>query len=304
MTLLFDETAVYWPTCGAVRVTGTDRLDYLHTQLSQQLEGASPGTVADFLYLDPKGNPHAAGRAIVHAEYVLLLTADAGLAAELTATLEKYKFLMRVECADESDAWAVASLRGPGAADAPGAPGQPMWAAPHPPGLVVRDRWGGVDLVGPPDWVAEKVTDLDVPEASDEQWEAWRIRTGVPAWAGEIASGRRPQELGLLPTHVHLAKGCYPGQESIAKTYNLGRPRRALGVVELDGPVSAGDELTAGEKTGTVTSAAPTGDRWTALAMLPLDREGNIPGDGEVVSDQVTGRVVARVGAGLAQPGA
>jgi tRNA-modifying protein YgfZ len=303
MTLLIDETAVHLRATGVVRVTGPDRRSYLHTLLSQHLEDARPGDVADFLYLDAKGNPRAAGRAVVHAEAVLLVV-PAGVAADLAAALEQYKFMLEVQAEDVSADWALASVRGPEPIELVGARSQAMTAAPHGGGLVVRDRSGGVDLLGLREWVEERVAGLGLPLASPEQWDAWRILAGVPEWSNEIASGRRAQELGLLPTHVHLQKGCYPGQESIAKIYNLGRPRRALAVVELDGAPEPDVPLEVGSKTGEVTSLAVIEGRAVALAMLPVDREtGEIIGDGTVRADGVAGRVLRRVGAGLPQPG-
>ena len=301
MTLLLDENAVLRRPAGVVRVTGPDRLTYLHTLLSQHLEGVSPGTVADFLYLDAKGNPQAAGRVVVHAEHVLLVTPPE-VAADLAAALEKFKFLTQVESVDASAEFALASVRGPAPIEQPGAPDEPLRAVPHGDGLVVRDRSGGIDLLGHPDWVDERVAGLGLPEASEADWEAWRIRNGEPGWRSEISTGRRAQELGLLPTHVHLKKGCYPGQESIAKIYNLGRPRRALAVLEFDGAVEAGNPVEADGREGTLTSAAGVDGGAVALGLLPLDREGRLPET--VTAGGMHGRVLRRVGEGLPIPGA
>lgn len=303
MTLLIDEPATCLRSAGVVRVTGHDRLTYLHSMLSQHIEGAKPGTVADFLYLDAKGNPLAAGRLIVRAGDVLLVTPPE-VAADFAAALAQFTFLLDAVSEDVSDAWALASVRGPGEVPAPGARPEPMTAAPHGDGLVIRDRSGGVDLVGERAWVREWVSRLELPAASEEDWEAWRIAAGEQAWGVEIVPGRRAQELGLLPTHVHLRKGCYPGQESIAKTYNLGRPRRALAVVETDGPLAPGDPVEAGGKTGEVSSAAAASDGWVALALVPLDRGGALPADGLVTVGGQPGRIRRRVGEGLSQPGA
>jgi folate-binding protein YgfZ len=304
MTPLIDTTAVHVRRRGVVAVSGPDRLDYLHTLLSQHVAGARPGDVADFLYLDAKGNPRAAGRLVVHAERVLAVTPPE-VAADFAAALEQYKFLLQVEAQDWSADWALASIRGPEPVDAPGARSERMTAAPHGPGMVVRDRSGGVDIVGPVTWVEERVAALDLPSAGADAWEAWRILAGEPGWTTELTTGRRAQELGVLPTHVHLQKGCYPGQESIAKIYNLGRPRRALAVLELDGPVGAGTAIDVGGQQGEVTSAARHGDAHVALALLPVDREtGELAGDGAVTAGEASGRVLRRVGAGHAQPGA
>ena len=304
MAYLFDEPAWVRRDLGVVRVTGADRLTYLHTLLSQHLEGAKPGTVADFLYLDAKGALLAEGRAVVHAEAVLLLM-PSPVAADVAARLEQFKFLLQVEARDVSDSWAVVSIRGRERIESPGARRESMTAAPHGDGLVVRDRSGGVDLVGAAEWVTERAAGLGLPEASAAEWETWRIASGVPGWQTEIAAGRRPQELGLLPTHVHLEKGCYPGQEVIAKMYNIGRPKRALAVLELDGPVPWGTRVEVDGKAGEITSCTVRGDGAVALALMPIDRTtGQVLGDGTVTGDGVSGKVVSQVGAGMAQPGA
>ena len=303
MPLLLDEPAIYRRTDGVLRVTGPDRLTYLHSLLSQDLESASAGAAADFLYLDAKGNAQAMGRAVVISDAVLLIV-PREVTLGLAASLQRFTFLLEATTEDLSDRWAVASVRGPGPVDVPGARTDLMTVAPAREGFVVRDRSGGADLIGPAAWIDERVSTLGLPSAGAEEWKAWRISAGEPAWGTEVTEGRRAQELGLLPTHVHLRKGCYPGQESIAKIYNLGSPRRALAVVEFAGPVAPGDPIDVGGKAGEVTSAVPAGAAWVALALVPVDRSGDIPGDGTVVAGGVQGRVRRRVGAELVIPGA
>ena len=303
--LLTDVPAIRRRPDGVIRVGGPDRIGYLHSLLSQDVEGTKPGDVADFLYLDAKGEHLAAGTLVVHAEHVLLLV-PADIAAEIADRLDRFRFMMQVEVTDLTGEWSLASLRGPGEVDAPGARSQLGTAAPHGEGLVIRDRDGGVDLLGPTSWVDDRVEELvedrGLPLASAEDWERHRIATGRPGWGSEITAGRRTQELGLLPTHVHLRKGCYPGQESIAKIFNLGRPRRALAVIETDHELAAGDTLGEGRRPGEVTSAAATGDgRTVAMALLPLV-DGELPETVETPDGVV--RVRARVGAGLPLRGA
>jgi folate-binding protein YgfZ len=304
--LLLDSAAVARRPAGVVAVSGHDRLAYLHSLLSQHLEAARPGAVADFLYLDAKGNPQAAGRAVVRAGDVLLVTPPE-VAGNLTEALNRYPFLLDAKAEDWSADWALASVRGAGEVAAPGARAERMTAAPHGDGLVVRDRSGGVDLLGRRAWVEEKVAGLGLPEASAQDWEAWRIAAGEPAWGAEIVPGRRAQELGLLPTHVHLRKGCYPGQESIAKIYNLGRPRRALAVVEAAGPIAPGDPVEVPDrpgKLGEVTSAASTGDGWVALALVPVAPDGALPAATRILVGGEPAHIRGRVAEGIPQPGA
>ena len=294
MAFLIDQAAVVRRPVGVVRVSGPERLSYLHTLLSQHFDGAAPGQAADFLYLDAKGYPIAAGRALVRTDHALLVT-EPGVAPGLTEQLGRMRFLTQVEIADVSEQWSRASIRG---WDGDGDVAEPMNFREQDGGLVVRDRSGGVDLLGPAAWLDAFLAQLGLPEASDGDWEAWRIRNGEAAWGREIAPGYRPQELGLLPTHVHLRKGCYPGQESIAKTFNLGRPRRALAVVELDGPPS--DKVRVDGREAPVTSATASGDGWLAMALLPVDADGRLP----QVIEEPPGRVLRKVGDGLPIPGA
>ena len=303
MAFLLDTDAAAMRAEGVVRVEGPDRLAYLHNLLSQDLESAAPGDVRDFLYLDAKGNALASGRAIVRATDVLLVV-PREVAGSLTDALQRFTFLLQAGTEDLTPTWAVASVRGPGAVAVSGAPADQMRAADVGRGTLVRDRSGGVDVVGPAPWVEQQLVAVGLPRASSQDWEAWRISAGEPGWGSEITGGRRAQELGLLPTHVHLRKGCYPGQESIAKIYNLGRPRRILAVVELAGEVGSGDPVTVAGKTGEITSAVPAGAAWVALALLPADSDGRVLGDGSVMVGTVPGRVRRRVGDGMAIPGA
>ena len=304
VALLLDVPAVHRRDDGVVVVTGRERLQYLHLQLSQSFEAAAPGDAADFLYLDVKGNALAMGRAVV-APGAVLLVVPRDVAPGFAEALERYRFLMEVEAGDASASWRVASVRGPGVVLPELAPAPAMRAAERGEVYGVRDRTGGVDLVGPADAVEQAVRSLELPTASADDWDAWRIAAGVPAWGAEVVEGRRPQELGLLPTHVHLRKGCYPGQESIAKVWNLGRPRRALAVVHAAAPLRPGTPLLVegASRNGEVTSAATFDGGVVALALVPLDREGRAPAAARVDGGEDV-RVVRRVGDGLAQPGA
>lgn len=303
MVLLIDEMAIHRRDVGILRVTGPDRLTYLHSLLSQDLESATAGTAADFMYLDAKGTAIAAGRAVVTAEAVLLVV-PSEVATTFADALRRFTFLLQATTEDLSGSWAMASVRAPSGVDVPGARAEPMTAGPARDGFAIRDRSGGVDYLGPQAWVDDVSAQTGLPVAGASEWEAWRISAGEPGWGTEITAGRRAQELGLLPTHVHLRKGCYPGQESIAKIYNLGRPRRSLAVAEFTGRVSPGDTVEVGGKAGEITSAAAARDVWVALVLVPVDRDGTLTGDGTLRVGDVNGHVRHRVGAELAIPGA
>jgi folate-binding protein YgfZ len=93
-------------------------------------------------------------------------------------------------------------------------------------------------------------------EASEEEFERWRIEARIPRWGRELDERVLPAEAGLEETHISFSKGCYPGQEPIARQHYRGKVNRRLRVLDVDGDVEPGDELTAEGKTvGRITSA-------------------------------------------------
>src|SRR5436305_2053729 len=118
----------------------------------------------------------------------------------------------------------------------------------------------------------EEVLDERPPgeEAGADDFERWRIESGIPRWGREIDERVLPAEAGLDETHISFSKGCYPGQEPIARQRYRGKLNRRLRVVDVDGSVSPGDEIHYGEKVvGRITSAADG----VALGYLRTDVE-------------------------------
>ena len=98
----------------------------------------------------------------------------------------------------------------------------------------------------------------DGQEASEEEYERWRIEAGIPRWGREIDERVLPAEAGLTETHVSFTKGCYPGQEPIARQHYRGKVNRRLRVLDVEGEAAPGDELTLdGKIVGRITSVVP-----------------------------------------------
>ncbi len=160
-------------------------------------------------------------------------------------------------------------------------------------------RWHhGADAVVPAaaaQDVRDAVVAAGATAADADELDAAEIAAGVPRPPEEITKGRLPEELGLLPTHVHLDKGCYPGQEAVARMWQLGRPRRRLAVVDLPAGTVTGhvvDEAGAVE----VTRTGRIGDHTLGLAFVGRDTTvGDRPHDGV--------EVLALVGEGRPVPG-
>jgi folate-binding protein YgfZ len=104
----------------------------------------------------------------------------------------------------------------------------------------------------------EEVIDERPPgeEVGEEEFERWRIESGIPRWGRELDDRVLPAEAGLDETHISFTKGCYPGQEPIARQHYRGKINRRLRVLDVEGEVAPGDELELDGKTvGRVTSA-------------------------------------------------
>ncbi|MDX6409635.1 MAG: tRNA-modifying protein YgfZ [Gaiellaceae bacterium] len=119
-------------------------------------------------------------------------------------------------------------------------------------------------------------------EVGDEELERWRIESAIPRWGREIDDRILPAEAGLDETHISFSKGCYPGQEPIARQRYRGKVNRKLRVLEIEGEAEPGDELLFEEKkVGRITSAVPG----VALGYVRVE----VPEDAELRLAEKTG---------------
>jgi tRNA-modifying protein YgfZ len=223
---------------GVIRVTGQDRLTWLHSLTSQDLERLPPGSTAEALVLSPQG----------HLEHHLTLTDDGtatwahvepGTAPALVAYLDSMRFMMRVEVEDLSGELVVQTLAGPlpaeggfasrtDAADSAIAPLLEEGVAR----AVMRGPFG-IDVIAPPAAAGK----LGTTVAGMWAFEAARIAGRVARPGLDTDHKTLPHEVGMIGTAVHLNKGCYRGQETVARIHNLGHPPRRLVFLDLDGSV-------------------------------------------------------------------
>jgi tRNA-modifying protein YgfZ len=235
-----------------IRITGQDRLSWLHSLTTQHLEQLERGSTADALILSPSG----------HIEHQLTLTDDGtatwahvepGTAEDLIKFLESMRFMLRVEPADVSAEYAVLTFMGPGA-DGDAAEGAAVTMT-HPFGMDViieRGRLAGT---------AAAACSRGALLAGMWAHEALRIAGHRPRLGLDTDHRTIPHEVGWIGSAVHLAKGCYRGQETVARVHNLGHPPRRLVMLHLDGSEDAlpahGDAVElGGASVGFVGSAA------------------------------------------------
>jgi folate-binding protein YgfZ len=209
---------------GVVRIAGPDRLSWLHSLLTQHVAELAPGTPTQALVLSPQGHVEHHLHLVDDGEAVLAHV-EPGTAAGLVDFLRRMQFMLRVEVEEVTSSYAV--------------------VADPQPRLVPRAFLDGYD--GPLSGVLA--------------YEALRVAARVPRLGLDTDHRTIPHEVGWLATAVHLDKGCYRGQETVARVHNLGRPPRRLVLLHLDGsdselPVPGNDVQLDGRTVGRVGTAA------------------------------------------------
>ena len=282
--LLNAEASVLLDDLAVLRVEGPDRLDWLHALLSQNIKNLKPGESAEALLLDPNGRIEQAIRVFETGNETYLSVSKNSFPA-LTAWLSKMIFRSKVSLT-EIDLVAVAYFGE--VKDAPNAL------------FTWTDSW---DKILPGSYRYGKPSTSDWPlniaflnSADAEQFAsdfesagrlaltALRIAAHRPDFDSEVDEKTLPHELDWLRTAVHLTKGCYRGQETVAKVHNLGHPPRRLVMLHLDGsghmlPEVNDSVIYNGEVKGRITSVAQHFDMGP-IALAVISR--NVPEDAQL----------------------
>ncbi|MGI8532412.1 MAG: YgfZ/GcvT domain-containing protein [Geodermatophilaceae bacterium] len=250
-------------------VPGVDRLSWLHSLTSQHLSELADGRATEALVLSPHG----------HVEHHLVVTeiggrtwldVEPGTGLDLLAFLDSMRFLLRVDPQAVGADWAMLSLVGPRTPAVLAALGVPELSpydvAPLGTGWARAMPWPGeaaADLLVPRAELPATVGQLAAAGAAPAgswAYEAMRVQSRRPRLRFETDHRTIPHEVGWLDSAVHLNKGCYRGQETVARVHNLGRPPRRLVLLHLDGSQESlpatGDPISlAGRQVGFVTTA-------------------------------------------------
>ena len=262
---------------GVVTVTGADRLSWLHLLLTQHVSDLPAGEATEALILSAHG----------HIEHALYLVDDGettwahvepGSQGDLIAYLESMKFFYRVEIADRTEEYAVVHLPAGSIAETP-------------EGTAARETAHGRDLFLPRADL-ESFAAASGPPIGVLAYEALRVEAHRPRLGLETDHRTIPHELGWIGTAVHLQKGCYRGQETVARVHNLGKPPRRLVFLHLDGsevklpghgaPIRLAADGEEGRQLGFVTSSARHHELGPiALALV----KRNVPVDAELIAD-------------------
>lgn len=295
---------------GVIQLSGPERLSWLDSLLSQRLDSLKVGQSSEALLLDPHGHLQHAMRILEDGENTWLLV-DEDRAPALTAWLIKMRFMKQVDIVDRSEELATIGYFGDSIPEAlqplvlnqTGTPvvwqdtwnqvseGGWQYSADHP-----ASQWNYAEAVIPREaltTLAQAAAAGDVILAGTDALEALRIAAWRPRITTEADENALPHEFDWLRSAVHLNKGCYRGQETVAKVHNLGHPPRRLVFLSLDGVAEVlpetGDPVMEGEnEVGHITAAARHYEEgMIALAILKrntsVDAMLSVHSQGEVI---------------------
>src|ERR687895_2694093 len=259
-------------------VRGGEAVDFLQGQVSNDVESLRPGTGCYATILNHKGKLRTDLRILRGGDFLWLDTEAVGHAV-LRHMLSTYTLGRDVQWDDLTEDHAILSLIGPGA-DEPAAeppPHEEHSFTDSGAGLWVRTDLG-IDVLCGRARAEELRAELGVEEVSPEAAECLRIESGRPRLGIDMDSETMPQEAGINERAVDFEKGCYVGQETVARLHWRGKPNRHLRGLRLSEPVERRTEILLGDKVVGRISSVCVSPRFGPIALALVRREA-APGD-------------------------
>ena len=299
---------------GKLLVSGPDAAEYLQGQLTNDVEALGPGEGCYAALLDRKGHmqgdmrvlrppssvPYASQAGKRNSQTEFWIDTEGEALEAVRRHLGMYKVGRQVEVADVSEERVILALLGPRAAEIAG-------SAPLPESSCEEVTVGGarclavgtaagIDLILPRperDRAWEALLAAGAAEVSPEAVEIVRIEAGRPRFGAEMGTETMPAEAGIVERAVSFTKGCYIGQETVARLHYKGRPNRHLRGLELSAPASPGEPVSLdGKELGRLGGAAVS-PAFGPIGLAILRREAEPGATVAVGEDGVTAEVVA-----------
>lgn len=275
-----------------LKLVGREAREYLQSQVTNEVEALAPGQGRYAALLDRKGHIQADMRVLVLGQHELWLDADSAGAEALRRHLQTYKVGREVELDDVSGEWSIVSLIGPAAAKVAGASAP---SAEHAQRFFQRD---GIDLLAVTtdlglDLIARAeeserlhaaLLDSGALPVSEEAAEILRVESGRPRFGRDFGPESMPAEAGIVERAVDFEKGCYIGQETVARLHYKGRPNRHLRGLSFSSVVPQGEPLLLGEKEVGTVGTACVSPVFGPIGLAIVRREAG-PGETLAVGD-------------------
>jgi folate-binding protein YgfZ len=298
---------------GKLIVHGTEAADYLQGQLTNDIEAlqppgaGSPGSGCYAALLDRKGHMQGDMRVLRTADGELWIDTEAVAAQRVRKHLDMYRIGRDAELRDAGEECSILSVIGPeAAAKLARAAELAESAVPRDPehahrvftlaGAECRVVAGdaGVDVICPRDAagaVRDALAAAGVAEVGPEAAEILRVESGRPRFGREMSEATIPAEAGLDERAVSFTKGCFIGQETVARLHYKGKPNRRLAGLRLDAPARDGDPIVLGERDLGTIGTAVLSPAEGPIALAIIRREAS-PGDRVAVGDGIGAEVV------------
>ena len=282
-----------------ILVSGPDAAEYLQGQLTNDVEALPVGEGCYAALLDRKGHLQSDMR-VLRLSDGIWLDLEPGPAPTVLSHLRTYSIGRNVDIADVTAEWAILTVIGPRAAELTGLEGL------GPEHTQRRRQWDGIEVLGVatasgvdlivPAREAERLRELalaaGVVEVGEDAAEIVRIESGTPRFGAEMSAETMPAEAGIVDAAVSFTKGCYIGQEPVARLHYRGRPNRRLCGLELSAPAEAGAELRLGDRAvGRIGSSCLSPARGP-IALAIVRREAEPGAELAVGEAGVTARVI------------
>ena len=274
---------------GKLALTGPEAKEFLHGQVTNDIESLTPGHGCYAAFLTHKGKMLGDLRVLDLGDELWLDTERSAL-QELFNMIRRYKLGRDVELHKRTLERGLLSLVGPGARElVPVGPDEHDNAEVEYGVAVATDV--GVDLIVDAERVDEVKAALGVPEVSEAAAEIIRVECGRPRYGVDLDESVIPQEAGLNERAVNFEKGCYVGQETVARLFYRGKPNRHLRGLRLSEPVEPGTMLRLGEREVGKVGSSVVSPTHGPIALAIVRREA-APGDEVAAGEAATATLV------------
>jgi folate-binding protein YgfZ len=281
-------------------VSGPDAAEYLQGQLTNDTEALEPETGCYAALLDRKGHLTSDMRVLRLEDGGFFLDLEPAAAEAVLKHLRTYSIGREVEIADATDSRAVVSLIGPRSAELSGFDGL------GPEHSQRFRQWDGIDVLGVATdagidlivntedaaAIESSLAAAGTVQVSDDAAEIIRVEAGRPRFAFDMSAEHMPAEAGIVDRAVNFEKGCYIGQEPVARLHYRGKPNRTLRGLRLSAPAAHGESLVHGEKEVGTIGTACLSPAHGPIALAIVRREAEVGEQLAVGHGSTTGEVV------------
>jgi folate-binding protein YgfZ len=284
---------------GKLLLKGSEAAEYLQGQLTNDVEALAPGEGCYAALLDRKGHMQADMRVLRLADDEIWIDTEPEALDAARRHLEMYKIGREVTLEDVSEERSILSLIGPRSAELAGSPALPEHSS-EPASIeglecIAVGTAFGVDLIsaaGDSERLRAALAAAGAPEVGPDAVEILRIEAGTPRFGSEMDRATMPAEAGIVAAAVNFEKGCYIGQETVARLHYKGKPNRRLRGLRLSAPAQPGAALSLAEKEVGRLGGSCVSPVHGPIALAIVRREAEAGSELRVGEDGVTARVV------------